>query len=94
MIISNVVNGHLMVFAKMLPTLGTCLFPARNPVEYVAVVGMDLRQQKHPHLLPDLQVKLSPHFQVIYPNIYIITILCSVNISNIGDWQIELQMDD
>ena len=35
MTISGVVNGHLMVIAKMMPTPGTCLFPARNHVEYV-----------------------------------------------------------
>ena len=36
----HVVNGHLMVSVRMMPTLDTCLFSARNPVESVTVMGM------------------------------------------------------
>ena len=37
----SVVNGHLMVFVRMRPTLDTCLLPARNLVEFVTVVGQE-----------------------------------------------------
>ena len=63
MMISSVVNGHLMDFAKMMPTLGTCLFPARNHVESVVVVQN--LQPKHPQLSLHLQLQLSSHLQVI-----------------------------
>ena len=36
-----VLNGHLMVFVSMNFTLDTCLFPVRNPVDFVAMVEMD-----------------------------------------------------
>ena len=35
-----VVNGHFMVFVRMMLTLDTCLFPVRNPVDFVAMVEM------------------------------------------------------